>query len=281
MRKLIILFLAVAVTIFSCDRRPAKANFEGGLAAEYEMSAPKPMAPAKLIKVGESEIFDRKLIKNGEITFSTKDINETRKKLESAATEFNGYVSSEEQQKVRNNMNYHQVIRIPAGRFDAFMKVIESIGDHIEYRNITTQDVTEEFIDLEARLKTKKELEIRYHQLLNRAAKIEDMLSIEDQIAKVRTEIETMQGRLQYLTNQVGYSTLTVNYHQVIVSDSGFATRIASSFATGWNSLLVFLIGITSAWPFILFLTIGIWVVTRWVKRNQFVRNRQAPQDVQ
>ena len=237
-----------------------------------------------VVKVNESEIVERKLIKNGEITFSTKNINDTRKELEKACKDFNGYISSEEQQKSNGAITYQQVVRIPAARFDSFMKVIENLGENIEYRNLTTQDVTEEFIDVEARLKTKKELEIRYHQLLGKATKVTDMLSIEEQISNVRTEIETMQGRLQYLTNQVGYSTLTINYHQVVANEVGFGPRLASSFVTGWNGLLVFLIGVATAWPFILILGLGLWLLVRWVRRvnvGQVLKNRQASGEVQ
>ena len=280
MKNLFLILFVFSLGALSCDRR-AKLMVEKSESPSYPMAPPKVVAPAKMVKVNESEIVDRKLIKNGEINFTTKDILASRQELEKACRDFNGYISSEEQQKLSNGISYHQVIRIPAAKFDAFMKVIERIGDHIEYRNITTQDVTEEFIDIEARLKTKKELEVRYHQLLNKAVKIEDMLSIEEQISTVRTEIETMQGRLQYLTNRVGYSTLTVNYRQVVVNDFGFGSRLATSFVTGWNGLLVFLIGIVSAWPFMIFLTLAIWLIARWVKRNYRHNNRQALREVQ
>jgi hypothetical protein len=279
MRNFIFALLAIALAVISCDHRPS--NFEG--ADKSYMMAPPPSAPMKIIALGETEIVQRKLIKNGEITFSTNNIKETRQQLEKVCKEFNGYISSEEQQKFDDRISYQEVIRIPAGRFDAFMKVIEGLGEHIEYRNLSTQDVTEEFIDTEARLKTKKELEIRYHQLLGKATKVADMLSIEEQISKVRTEIESMQGRLNFLTNQVGYSTLTVNYHQIFASDYGFSTRIAASFVAGWNGLLFFVVGLAAVWPFLLILGVTFWLITRWLKRVNFgrVKVRHAPEEAQ
>lgn len=279
MKNFIFALLAIGLCIISCNQGPA--NFEGGTAKQkYAMMAPPVLTtPGKIVRIDQSEIVERKLIKNGEITFSTKNIDDTRKELEKATKAFNGYVSSEEQQKFDERINYQQIIRIPSGRFDAFMNVIEKLGQHIEYRNLTTEDVTEEFIDTEARLKTKKELETRYHQLLGKANKVTDMLAIEEQISKVRTEIETMQGRLNFLTNQVGYSTLTVNYHQVIAGDYGFGSRLIASFVTGWNGLLAFLIGIISAWPFIAILVASFWLITKWVKKinyGNFSRNRQS-----
>src|SRR5688572_27405578 len=158
MKKYIFVVLAITITLTSCDRR-SRLKVESEVSNRYMMAPPPAISHAKIARVSQAEILERKLIKNGEITFSTKDINQTRLALEKACKEFNGYISSEEQQKFDQSINYEEVIRIPSGRFDAFMKVIENLGEHIEYRNLVTQDVTEEFIDTEARLKTKKELE--------------------------------------------------------------------------------------------------------------------------
>lgn len=284
MKKVTLVVIIIAF-LMSCENRRNKLRVESGLASREYASLSPPAIMKESVKLPEKdniEIAQRKLIKNGEITFSTKDIDGTRKSLAKACKDFNGYISSEEQQKFDERINYQEVIRIPAVRFDAFMNVIEELGEHIEYRNLTTQDVTEEFIDTEARLKTKRDLETRYHQLLGKATKVTDMLAIEEQISIVRTEIETMQGRLNFLTNQVGYSTLTVNYHQVVAGDFGFGSRLASSFVSGWNGLLAFLIAVISAWPFVLILAGAFWLITRWLKRiNNVNRNRHASAEVQ
>ncbi|HEY0742769.1 MAG TPA: DUF4349 domain-containing protein [Chryseosolibacter sp.] len=273
MKKLMFAF-GMAVAIMACNRPPA--NFEGGEPPGESVALRAPVLLPERVKVKRADVVERKLIKNGTITFSTSDISKTRKEIENVCKEFSAYVSSDEQQSFDKRIQYEQVIRIPAGRFDAFTKVIESLGEHVEYRNITTQDVTEEFIDIGARLKTKKELEIRYHQLLAKAIKVDDMLSIEEQIANVRTEIESMEGRLNFLTNQVGYSTLTLTYHQVVASDFGFGTQMMSSFVTGWNGLLVFLVGIVKAWPFILIMGAGFWLTSRWIKRINLARHSKT-----
>ena len=95
------------------------------------------------------------------------------------------------------------MIRVPADRFDELLLIIEPLASKIESKNINTQDVTEEFIDVETRLKTKKELETRYLEILKQAKTVTDIISIESQIATVRSEIESMEGRINYLKNQV------------------------------------------------------------------------------
>lgn len=271
--KNMVLAIGMVVICMACNDR--HANFEGGDPGTHSVAMRAAPLPEK-VRVKNVDVVERKLIKNGSISFATNDISKTRKEIENACKEFNAYVSSDEQQKLDNTIQYEQVIRIPAGRFDAFLKVIESLGEHVEYRNITTQDVTEEFIDVTARLKTKKELEARYHQLFGKASKVEEMLSIEEQIANVRTEIESMEGRLNFLTNRVGYSTLTLTYHQAIATDFGFGSQLVSSFITGWNGLLAFLVGVVTAWPFVLLLAGAIWLSTRWVKKISFLRHAKT-----
>ncbi|HEY0651478.1 MAG TPA: DUF4349 domain-containing protein [Chryseosolibacter sp.] len=258
-----IFLLAVAgVLAIACDRRPS-VNFEGGDPADAKFEMAPLLRPAQI----SSKTVERKLIKNGTIEFSTASVSEMRNEVDKVVKEFNAYVSSDNQQKLDGKIQYEQVIRIPAGRFDAFVKVIEGLGKQIEFRDLATQDVTEEYIDIEARLKTKKELEVRYLQLLSKANNVKEMLAVEEQIANVRSEIESMQGKINYLSDQVSFSTLTVRYYQLISPQLGFGSRLLASVGTGWSGLLAFLIGLVSVWPFILILLASLWLISRWSKK--------------
>jgi hypothetical protein len=267
-----LIIVSIVTGLFACDRRPS--NFEGGSVKERAMMAP----PAKQETFVNSKTVERKLIKSGMIEFSTKSVSDMRKEIDKLTKEFNAYISSDNQQKIDGKIEHEQVIRVPAGRFDAFVKVVEELGDQIEFRNVGTEDVTEEYIDVEARLKTKKELEIRYHQLLTRANNVKEMLAVEEQISNVRSEIESMQGRINFLSDQVGYSTLTVKYYQVTSTQFGFGSRAIGSFVTGWRGLLTFLIGIISAWPFILILAGSMWLISRWSKRINLRLTKKSQQ---
>ena len=158
---------------------------------------------------------------------------------------------------------------MPADQFDNLIKRIEALADKVENKGINTQDVTEEFIDVEARLKTKRELEARYSEILKQAKTVADILAIESQIANVRSEIESMTGRLNYLKNQVSFSTLNLSYYQIIGSDFGFATKFVESLKGGWDNLLTFLIFLINLWPFVIGIAIGvIW----WLRRRKAKR---------
>jgi hypothetical protein len=129
------------------------------------------------------------------------------------------------------------------------------------------QDVTEEFIDVEARLKAKKDLEARYLELLKLAKRVEEMLSIESQLSNVRAEIESMQGRLNFLRNQVDYSTIKISYYELTGVDFGFASKFVHSLRNGWDNLLSFLIAVVNVWPFVLLLAGGIFLFARYRKK--------------
>jgi hypothetical protein len=233
------------------------ANF-----AEAKMEAPSSPASNDIL-------VERKLIKNGDLSFETNDVKKTKASLEPLCKEFNAYISNENQNHYGNRLQYSLTIRVPAEKFDQLLAKIESEAVKVENRNIHTQDVTEEFIDVEARLKTKKDLEERYKEILKQAKTVQDIVTIEGQLANVRAEIESMQGRLKFLNNQVSFSTLNVSFFQYTGTDFGFANKFVRGLRQGWDNLLAFFIVLANLWPFIILIS-AAWIgIRQWRKRNK------------
>jgi len=214
----------------------------------------------------ESILNERKLIRNGQLDFKTKSVKSTKSEIEKISKDLNAYIAGENENNYGDRLQYTQTIRVPADQFDNLIKRIEPLADKIENKSINTQDVTEEFIDVEARLATKKELEARFRDILKQAKTVEEIVSIESQIANVRAEIESMEGRLKYLQNQVSFSTLHVSYYEVIGTDFGFASKFVESLKGGWDNLLSFLIFMVNLWPFVIGLAA---VLFWWVRRRK------------
>ena len=227
-----------------------------------EIPVTKQLAPQ-----GE-QTMDRKLIKEGAMSFQCEDVVKTKAEVDKIIKELGAYSSSEGQDSYGRNLNFHQTIRVPAEKFDVLIQGLEALAIKVESKDINTRDVTEEFIDLETRLKTKKELESRYLEILKQARTVEDVLSVERELGNVRSEVESMEGRLNYIKNKVSFSTLNVNYYQLIDSDFGFSSKFIASFSNGWENLLSFLIGIMNLWPFVLLISGGIWLFIRWRKKK-------------
>jgi hypothetical protein len=136
-------------------------------------------------------------------------------------------------------------------------------------KSIRINDVTAEYIDVEARMKVKKESEAHYLELLRQARSLEETLSIEAQLSELRTEIESAEGRLKFLKNQVDYSTLRISFTE----QKGIANRFFSEFWNGlkggWQVFLKLLIGLSYLWVVIVLFFIGRWAYGRFWRKDK------------
>jgi hypothetical protein len=220
-------------------------------------------------EVSSVNITERKLIKQGTIKFETKDPGATKEIISGAVKEFNGYISSDNIQSSKSNIVHKVQIRVPAENFDLLLNRITESADKLDSKNIRVLDVTEEFIDVEARIKTKKELEARYKEILTQAKTVAEILSIEEEIGKLRTEIESAEGRLKYLRNQIGYGTLIVEFYETPGTSFGFFDKLFNALEKGWEGFLTFIIGLVYIWPFILILIGIIFILVRFFKKRK------------
>lgn len=213
-------------------------------------------------------LTERKIIKNGSISFQTKNLAETGEFIVKAVNDMQGYISGDNVYNSDDRITRNITIRIPAQSFDLLLQRISENAQKLDSKNIYTQDVTEEFIDIEARLKTKKELESRYRQLLTQAKSVEDILAIEKEMGTLRSDIESIEGRLKFLNNQVNFSTLSVDFYQLTKSTLNFPSKIGHALGEGWRVFLAFLVGLIRLWPFILILVALSFVVIRYRKKK-------------
>lgn len=212
--------------------------------------------------------IERKLIKQGRIQFETEAIDSTRKRVFKAIEQYSAYVSSDEIYKTDGKISNELMVRVPAEKFDSFLKAATRGVEKFDSKKIWIKDVTEEFIDVQARLKTKKELEKRYISLLDKANSVTEILAIEKQIGLLRAEIESIEGRLNYLKNQVAFSTLTLNFYEKIPVDNEFSERFSKGFENGWDNLIWFFVFLINVWPFIL-IPIFCWLLIRAYQKRK------------
>lgn len=216
-----------------------------------------------------------KIIKTGNLGMGVGDYNKSLEKIRTAVTQAQGYISNENEQRNNFGVTNTITIRVTNDRFDMLMESLAGEADKLNYKNIDLLDVTEEFTDLEARLKTKKEVEQRYRDILKTAKTVKDILAVEEELRQVREEIEVVEGRLKYLSDKVAYSTINVNITQEFdyvpptANQAGFGTRILNALIGGWNGLQGFVVGLVYVWPFLIILGVFIWMVRRWWKRRQ------------
>jgi hypothetical protein len=194
----------------------------------------------------------RKLIKEGRVEFETENITNTRQKVFASVEKYKGYISSDQEFKSPGRTSNTLVIRVPVEHYDDLLRDATAGVNKFDFREIDVKDVTEEFLDVEARLKTKKELETRFLELLKQAKNVTELLEIEKQINALRSDIESIEGRLKYLQNQVALSTLTMTFYENTPVYTEFSREFKDGFRNGWNNLVWFFVFLTNIWPFVL-----------------------------
>jgi hypothetical protein len=217
-------------------------------------------------------IINRKLIKTGYITFETTDLKATKLQILDAVKKYKGYIASDNESKQYNRISNSIRIRVPAANFDQLLNDASKGITIFDEKNISVDDVTAEFLDVAARIKTKKALEARYLKLLDKAKKVSEMLEIERQLGQLRTEIEAVTGRLKYLKSQVSYATLNINYYKNIPTENKFGNKFTNGFKNGWDNLIWFFVGIINIWPFVL-LFIGLLFGIRSIRKKRRIKN--------
>lgn len=205
--------------------------------------------------------IERKLIKEGNVEFETDDLGTARQKVYKAVEKYKGYIDSDQEFRSVGRVSHTITARVPAGEFDAMMSEATEGVTQFDRKAINIRDVTEEFVDVEARIRTKKELESRLLELLKQAKTVSEILEIETQLGTLRADIESIEGRMKYLSSQVSFSTLSLTFYQTIPKTTAFGKQFGEGVRNGWQNLVWFFVGLVNIWPFLLVtLAIVIWL---------------------
>lgn len=249
----------LAVFSLSCGNRNAGDGYYAAVnSQEMEVSA----------RTSVGEKTSPHIIKEGYLSIEVRDINGASGEIAAKIKELEGFVASESAYSESTRSSRNMTVRIPADRFDQLISFLEAQAVRVANKNITLRDVSEEYVDVEARLATKRELEQRYRELLAKARTVEEMLSIERELANVRAEIESMTGRLKYLSDRVALSTLNLEVFQTFSPAYAFGQKLSKSFVDGWYAFLGFLVWLAGLWPFVLIVLV-IWFILKYYKRRR------------
>jgi hypothetical protein len=267
---------ALAIVISSCSKREAAAP---SLAAAEAPSDPKGAdKPAALDPQGKSQAaMPRKVIRNGEVRLSVKAYDPARRALEAMVIGSGGYVSSSQVNHTLGEVSSAVlVLRVPAGQFGSILARISRLGT-VTYESTSSQDISEQYYDLKARMANARKLEERYLELLKKSTgKITDVLQVEKELARVREEIERFEGKLRLFDNLVDLSTLTV--HLAIEEKytpprpPSFGDDVRRTISDSWDALKSFgrhvLIALVALIPWAIPLGAAVWLFVWLVRRS-------------
>ncbi len=242
------------------------------------------MAVAESTETPASAI-DRKIIYTAEIDLVVRDVSATENTMPQLVKEHGGYLGEASIDSTSGRYRTGRwTARVPVAQFEAFLDAVSKLGVP-ESRSQTAQDVTEEYVDLEARIANKQRLEKRILELLEGSeGKITDVIEVERELARVRGEIEQMTGRLRYLANRTDMTTVVI----VAREQRDFVPAEAPTFIArtkqAWsNSLLslrdagaTFVVVVVSVVPWLLTLLL-LFLPLIWYLRRRFRSTRYQP----
>ncbi len=204
------------------DKAPSEAESKSSLTNQAEVEQDANMKSETEVNMDQkdnetAEIKEmnqqaRKVIYTANLSIKVESYEQTLKLIQQKLSEANGYIVNSNSNSIGEDEGLEGTItvRIPQNKFESFIQAVEAGSTKVIERNITGQDVTEEFVDLESRLKSKQVVEARLLDFMKNAEKTEDLLKISTDLATVQEEIEQIKGRMNYLSNQVELSTVTI-----------------------------------------------------------------------
>lgn len=273
------LFFTMAFIIAACSNNPSETVESMPVEFNEIIEAPPTgQADASSEKLLLSQDISQKLVRSGGINFQSEDIEKDYAKIKSMLGGFYAYLENENQNNDNYRKSYNLSIRVPSERYDSLLNSISGIAFKVESKYSNVDDVTERYYDLQNRIQNKKELEIRYREILSKANQVKDILEIERNLNEVRTDIEMMEGQFNFLSKQIQFSSLQVQFYEELPYElnspkkKGFWVRVFNALDNGWQVFLTVLVGLVTLWPFY-FAGALIFVLVVYLKR----RNKKHP----
>lgn len=230
---------------------------------------------------------DVKVIKTADLALEVADIVKSLDEARSIAKKRNGFVVSSSYAETPNGRKSAWAqVKVPFSDFDAAIADFKALSVFVERETTSAQDVTEEYIDLQAQLKNMQAEEQQYQAILKQATKIEDILNVTQRLSDVRGRIEQLQGRINYLDNRTDYSLINIQLSEealvtaptrewrpwTLIKEQAQLLIVAwQQFVSNVIGFVFWLIGII---PYLVIIAIVAWIARAIVKR----RGQKPPQ---
>ena len=269
------IFAVFVIFNFSnCEGRQEAGNDAATM--DYAAAPVREEAAQSKSGVSQSEPqFEQKIIKNANLRFQVSDYHKSLNVIQNLVKSHQGFVVSSNEARVDNSLENNFIIRVPSKNLDALVNKLTEQSIYLDYKNISSEDVTTEFVDISARIKAKKDVEERYLELLKQAKTVKDIIEVENQLRQIREEIESTQARINYINQQVSYSTINLQIYENSARQTGdqnLLVRILNALRNGWDLLLSFVVGLLYIWPFILLLLLSYFLFRKFLRKHPPVR---------
>jgi hypothetical protein len=291
MKKSIILILAISFLLLGC-----KNDYSGSDSMNYALEesvmdiAPAPMAiGGDMRKAQQENVMGEMLIKTVYLSLNVDDYSQAREKIDSILKLSNAWISNENFMNLEYQISNDMAIRVPKANLDTLLVQLIGLAKKVTHQRIESADVTEEYIDVESRIKNLRSVESTFVKLLRKTDSIEDILKIESKLAEVRGNIESMEGRIKYLKNRVEYCTVNltviqpIEYRYVPQAADRFTERLKKALHGGWKGFVGFVLFLISLWPLWILGLVTWYIVVRYRKfrrlKNQKPKKKEKEKE--
>lgn len=291
MRKialLSILFISCLIMQAGCEQFSSKQELDDVVA--YKSAALPQPAPARVgagfagaaaeAEAGVSEeAYEQKIIRSADIRIKVRCVKSASADARKIVEEMGGIVANTSAyEDDAGNKAMRVTLKVPSDKLDEAIAKLSELGD-VKEEDIRAKDVTEQYVDLEARLGNAKRLEQRLIALLgDRKAKLEDIIKIEKELGRVRERIESMQARKRYYDSRISMSTIEVVFYEpkgfgrgIFDPISGLLQRSLTAFTA---SIAVLIIVVSAAIPWVALLIVMVWFFLRMLRL--WLRHKRA-----
>lgn len=272
MRKLLFLF---ALAILGCTGKPDQTVAKEDIAMEASLaSAPGAGAIEPSFEIPTTE---RKIIRNATLDFRVKKADDSSKKINDLVTKNGGRVVSNTESRSGERLYVRMSIQVPEPKLDTFLAAVLEESIYTENKSIESQDVTKQFVDIEARIRSKKATEEKYLDLLKKARNVEEVLKVEEQLRIMREEIEVKEAEFKELKENIALSRVYANFYQEVEPGKNPGTpymeEVWSSFIKGFSLVFDLINGLALLLPALVIVAILIWLVKRWKNHRKNPKN--------
>ena len=234
--------LAAVVALTACAGNEESSSSSPKL-AEGQSQAEQEAYGAVADSSQDQSNLDRKIIQTASLDLQVEDVADAFRKVGQIASAAGGFVFESSSSYANERPQADITIRVPAEQYESVMEELRGLAVKVERENSKAQDVTEEYIDLQAELRNSQAIESRYIELLDRAQNITEVLTVQDRLDQVRLEIERVQGRINAINTLVDLGTISVHLEAPPVAEPKSEVKVDPLGAAGksWEASLVFL----------------------------------------
>lgn len=284
MKKILSLFLALFVlsgcaSMGSKDVSAPNGEYEmmSEESAVYEPMMMDSMDESSRLMIADPEVYgedaEQKIIKTGSLSLHMESVRDGAEAIQLSVEEIGGQVTNSNITRYSNSYYATLTVQVPSEQFDAAMELLKGMALYVSSEYTNADNVTEAYMDLEARLSNLQEEEAQYLAILDKAVTVEEILQVTDYLSNVRYEIESIEGQLKYYDSNVDYSTISLTLTEdESVEAVQESWRPGSTFNEAVSDWMIFLQDFVDfgiylvifGWP-VLLIALAVFI---WKRRN-------------